>query len=154
MDISTISSAYSAVKAIKDIGSSLLDAKIDAEAKQRVSEVLEKLGGVQDTLFYMREELLRVQDENHSLKKQIKDLNEKLTQKERLQYIKPSYWLVDGEEKDGPYCQKCYDANQMLIRLQGGRNDVWSCHECKSTYYGPCYSRPKPRPKPNNWRIT
>jgi hypothetical protein len=37
MDIATITGAYTAIKAIKEIGSSLLDAKIDSEAKQRAS---------------------------------------------------------------------------------------------------------------------
>ncbi len=42
MDIASISSAYTAIKAIKEIGSTLLNAKIDAEAKQRVSDFVEK----------------------------------------------------------------------------------------------------------------
>ncbi len=54
MDLSTISSAYSALKTIKELGSSLLDAKIDHEAKQRINELISKLGDIQDTLFYIR----------------------------------------------------------------------------------------------------
>lgn len=145
MDIGTISSAYSAVKTIKELGSSLLEAKIDAESKQRVTEVLETLGGVQDTLFFIREELLKAQDKNHGLKEKVKELEKKLEEKGKIQYEKPSYWVIENECKDGPFCQKCYDANQMLIRLQGGNNDIWSCHECKSTYYGPGYISPSRR---------
>ena len=152
MDIGTISSAYTAVKAIKELGSLLLEAKIDSESKQRVSEVLEKLGGVQDTLFYIREELLRVQEENHSLKERIKELERKQSEKEKLQYIKPSYWIIDQEKKDGPFCQKCYDANQLLIRLQGENNDIWHCHECKSIYYGPGHTPHQRRVRTTNWR--
>lgn len=143
MDIGAISSAYSAVKAIKDLSSSLLDAKIDSEAKQRVTEALEKLGGIQDALFFIREELLRVQEENYALKDKIKQLEEKIEEKGKIIYEKPSYWAVDGENKDGPFCQKCYDADRKLIRLQGGKRDVWSCHQCKSTYYGPNYTPPQ-----------
>jgi len=82
MDIASISSAYSAIKAIKEIGSTLLNAKIDAEAKQRVSDFIEKLGSVQDALFYIREELIKVQDENQNLKVKLKNLEEKLQIKE------------------------------------------------------------------------
>ena len=53
MDIASISTAYTAIKAIKDIGNTLLNAKIDSEAKQRVSEFVEKLGSVHDALFYI-----------------------------------------------------------------------------------------------------
>ena len=146
MDIATISNAYSAVKTIKELGSSLLDAKIDSEAKKSVAEVLEKLGGVQDTLFFIREELLKIQDENHGLKSKVKELEEKLKEKNKLKYIKPSYWLREGENKDGPFCQKCYDTDEKLVRLQGGNNDTWHCHNCKSTFYGPEYTPPKRRP--------
>lgn len=145
MDIGTITGAFSAVKSIKELGKSLLDSKIDAESKQRVTEVIDELGAVQESLFYIREELLRVQDEKHVLKNRIKALEENLSQKEKLQYIKPSYWLVEESEKDGPFCQKCHDAKKLLMRLQGGKNDVWSCHECGSTYYGSAYIRPKSR---------
>ncbi len=145
MDITTIASAYSAVKTIREIGGTLLNAKIDAESKQRVSEVIDKLGGIQDTLFYIREELLKVQEENHSLKSQVKLLEEKLQEKGKLQYLKPSYWVIEGETKDGPFCQKCYDAESKLLRLQGGERDIWNCRECKNSYYGPNYTPPQPK---------
>lgn len=152
MDIGTISSAYSAVKAIKELGNSLLDAKIDSEARQRVTEALYKLGEIQDALFYVREDLLRVQEENHALKEKIKQLEDKLEEKEKVIYEKPSYWTIDGENKDGPFCQKCYDADRKLIRLQGGKNDVWSCHECRGIFHGPNYTPPKVRqPKGGSW---
>jgi len=144
MDMATIVSAYSAVKNIKEIGEVLLNAKIDADSKQRVTEVIEKLGGIQDTLFYIREELLKVQEENHNLKVQVKQLEEKLQQKGKLQYIKPSYWVVEGETGDGPFCQRCYDAESKLVRLQEGSRDFWNCRECKNNYHGPNYTPPKP----------
>lgn len=153
MDISTITSAYSAIKAIKEIGTSLLDAKIDTESKQRVSDVIEKLGSVQDTLFYIREELLKVQNENHELKEKIKVLEEKLNEKSKVHYIKPSYWVIEGEEKDGPFCQKCYDTDKNLVRLQDCGNDIWTCRECKSPYYGPNHTLQKARKRQSNRRI-
>lgn len=143
MDIGTISSAYSAVKAIKELGNSLLEAKIDSESRQRVTEALEKLGGIQDALFYVREELLRIQEENHALKEKVKQLEGKLEEKGKVTYEKPSYWIVDGESRDGPFCQKCFDADNKLIRLQGEKRDIWSCHECNSTFYGPNYTPPQ-----------
>jgi len=145
MDITTITSAYSAVKSIKDLGSALLDAKIDADSKQKISEVLTKLGGIQDTLFYIREELLRVQEENHQLKSEIKQLNIKHQEQNNIQYEKPSYWVIDKESKDGPFCQRCYDADKKLVRLQGGNNDAWTCRECKISYQGPNYKAAQPR---------
>jgi len=154
MDIASISSAYTAIKAIKEIGSTLLNAKIDAEAKQRVSDFVEKLGSVQDALFYIREELIKVQDENQNLKAKIKNLEEKLQIKEKLTYEKSYYWLNDNGAKSGPYCQRCYDVKNNLVHLQGGQNDTWWCYECKVNFYGPNYQAPQPRQRNNsnkNW---
>ncbi len=102
-----------------------------------MTEFIEQLGGVQEALFYIREELIRVQEENQSQKTLIHELKEKLTEHGKLSYEKPSYWIVDGENRDGPYCQRCYDADGKLIRQQGGRNDYWECLECKNTVAGP-----------------
>ena len=105
---------------------------------------MDKLGTVQDTLFHIREELLLLQEENQRLKGTMKELEEKLSTKEKLIWEKPSYWLKENDSKDGPFCQKCYEADQKLIRLQGGGNDVWKCHQCNSVYYGPNYRPSKP----------
>lgn len=145
MDVASISSAYTALKTMKEIGTSLLNAKIDADAKQRVNDVLDRLGSVQDTLFYIREELLKLQDENQDLKKRVSELDEKLKTKAVVKWKVPFYWACENEEEDGPFCQKCYDADGKLIRVQGGGNDRWYCYECKSTFYGPNYEPPKPR---------
>jgi BMFP domain-containing protein YqiC len=149
MDIASISSAYTAIKTIKEIGNTLLNAKIDSEAKHRVSEFVEKLGSVQDALFYIREELIKVQDENQNLKAKIKNLEDKLQIKEKLTYEKSYYWLDDKGLRSGPFCQRCYDVSGNLVHLQGGKNDVWQCYECKAPFYGPNYQPPQPRPRSN-----
>lgn len=146
MDITSISTAYTSIKAIKEIGGALLNAKIDSDAKQKVSEVVEKLGNIQDTLFYIREELIKVQDENQNLKTKIKSLEEELQVKEKLTFDKSYYWLNEEDTKKGPFCQRCYDVNHILVHLQNGKNDIWYCFECKATFYGPNYT-PSPPPR-------
>ncbi|WP_279485805.1 hypothetical protein [Aeromonas veronii] len=69
MDITAITSAYTAIKSIKDIGKLVLDAKVDSEVSEKIQASIEKLGDVQDTLFYIREELLSQQEEKERLKK-------------------------------------------------------------------------------------
>lgn len=151
MDITSITSAYTAIKAIKEIGGTLLNAKIDAEAKQRISEVVDKLGSVQDALFYIREELIKIQDENQNLKAKIKSLEEKLKIKGKLTYEKSYYWINDDGTKSGPFCQRCYDVNGNLVHLQGGNNDAWHCCECKASFYGPNYQPQQPRSRRSSY---
>jgi len=67
-------------------------------------------------------------------------------------YEKPSYWIKTNEGKDGPFCQKCFDADQKMIRLQGGCNDKWLCHACKSYFYGPNYQPPQRKVISNGWK--
>jgi len=153
MDITTISTAYSAVKSIKELVTAVLEAKVDSKARERVNQVLEKLGSVQDALFFVREELFHLQEENRNLKETVKSLEEKLRIKERLTWEKPFYWLFEKESKDGPFCQRCYDADRKLIRLQDRGNDVWYCFQCKSVYEGPNYRPHEPvvRIKRRHW---
>ena len=96
----------------------------------------------QEKIIELREGAIELQDENIELRQQIKQLEDKLKIKENLEYLKPSYWLVNGENKDGPYCQKCYDVDKTLVRLQGGNNDRWHCRSCGSSYTGPNYKKP------------
>jgi len=143
MDISTITSAYTAIKSVKEITQIVLDAKVDAEVTNKVHESLNKLGEVQDALFYIREELLSQQDEKEQLIKKVKELQEELEKVESVKYITPSYWVIkDNSENDGPFCQPCFDDERKLIRLQGNGNDSWTCKKCTNIFYGPNYKAP------------
>jgi len=58
---------------------------------------------------------------------------DKLNLKENLFYEKPYYWKkITEQEKEGPYCQLCYDKDQKLIRLQDWGNGEWNCQSCKT----------------------
>lgn len=65
----------------------------------------------------------------------IKDLQEKLAIQGQMKYEAPFYWRIDGDARDGPYCQQCWDNNRKVIRLQGDRHGAWDCPTCKSTYF-------------------
>lgn len=99
----------------------------------------------QEKIMELRETALAFQEENQELKEKLREMQERLEIQGKLVWEKPSYWLVDDDTRDGPYCQRCYDTEQSLIRLQGGNNDLWVCKSCQSKYYGPNYQPPKPR---------
>ena len=73
MDMATISTAYTSIKIVKESISGLLGTKIESAAKEKVNEALDKLGAVQDSLFYLREELGRLQSDNSDLKDQLRN---------------------------------------------------------------------------------
>jgi hypothetical protein len=95
----------------------------------------------QEQIMELREFALGLQEENFDLKEKTKSLEEALQLRKSVQWSEPYYFIVDGENKDGPYCQRCKDVDDNLVRLQGRNNDFWSCFECKANYKGPSYVR-------------
>ena len=69
MDIATISGAYEGLKLGKELLRSVYNSKVEADAKEKIDQVLHQLGEAQDALFSMREELFRLQEENQNLRK-------------------------------------------------------------------------------------
>jgi hypothetical protein len=98
----------------------------------------------QEKIMELREGALELQEENFDLKEKVKKLEEAINFKESVKWEKPHYFIVNGEKKDGPYCQKCHDADEKMIRLQNGTNDFWECKQCNSKYKGQNYRQSPP----------
>jgi len=99
---------------------------------------------LQEELLKMREEALALQEENLRLKQQVGELEAKKNLKENLEFDGALYWkLLDEDQKEGPFCQHCYDTDQKLVRLQdvshkdmdGAHVQVWTCKACNNSYY-------------------
>ena len=140
-DIATIAAALGSLKTatdiaklIKDSGSSLEQAEVKLQIAELISSLAEaklEIAGIQSDL---------IEKDNV-----ISSLNEQLALKQRVIWEKPYYWLEDGELRDGPYCQRCYDVEQRLVRLQGGGKNAWNCRSCKNTFTDANYVRPQVR---------
>lgn len=90
-----------------------------------------------EKLLDLRESMANLRDENLVLKETVKKLEASLGEKAKLVYEAPFYWMVDGGNKDGPFCQQCCDNDKKNIRLQHEGNDYWKCRSCQGTYKGP-----------------
>ncbi len=92
----------------------------------------------QEKIMELREAALGLQEENIVLKEKVKDLEGQIELKEKLIFEPPYYFLIDDDQKDGPYCQRCYDKNKELIRLYGGEatgeKGWWECKACDKQY--------------------
>lgn len=89
-----------------------------------------------EKLLDLREMMADIRDENLVLKETVKKLEASLEEKAKLVYEAPFYWMIEGSNKDGPFCQKCFDSDTKKIRLQTNGNDYWICNACKSQYRG------------------
>jgi len=90
----------------------------------------------QGVILKWQEDAQHYQGENIKLKDEIKALKETADLSARVVWERPFYWLTrGGQERDGPYCQKCWDDDKKLIRLQHhGGPDHFICKVCKRDY--------------------
>ncbi|MFA6500209.1 MAG: hypothetical protein WC256_07720 [Desulfurivibrionaceae bacterium] len=138
-DISTIGAALGAIKSAADIAKLIKDSGASleqAEVKLKIAELISSLADA-------KIELAEVQVQLSNKDKEIESLQERLSVKNTVVWEKPYYWVVKESEKDGPFCQQCYDNEQKLIRLQGGGTKAWVCKTCKATVTDSNFVRPR-----------
>src|SRR5690554_5746970 len=122
-DIATIAAALGSLKTATDIARLIKDSGASleqAEIKLQIAELISALAEA-------RIEIASVQSDLVAKDIEIRALKEKLENKQKMVWEKPYYWLLDGGNRDGPYCQRCYDVEQNLVRLQGSGKSGWSC---------------------------
>jgi len=108
-----------------------------SEQKLKLAELIEALADIKMETAEIKSLMIK-KDED------IIKLRQQLHLKDNMEYEAPYYWSIDGKnDKDGPFCQKCYDVDKQLIRLQKvGSNDLWSCHNCSGKFKGKNYRAP------------
>lgn len=85
----------------------------------------------QEQIMALREAAIELQEENLALRERVKVLEEQQKIKAQAEFDGSVYWLVEGANRMGPFCQRCLDVDQKLVRLQDWDEDVWVCHACK-----------------------
>ena len=116
----------------------------------------------QEKIMELREAAIQRQEEKHELIQQLRDRDEKireleaqLTVRDGLVWEPPYYWLGDGDKRDGPFCQRCKDADGKLVRLHCWRKGAWVCKVCKAEFKDSSYEEDPPRPRrtrtPHSW---
>ena len=132
---SSVKSAIEIAKLIKDSSSSLEE----AELKLKFADLIGTLADAKMQIAEIQDLLISSEEENKKLQRQL--LLEK-----KMDYEAPYYWKnLDDGSKDGPYCQKCFDEHQKIIRLQDKKNGTWHCLSCSSTVKDNSYVKPSPR---------
>ena len=51
-----------------------------------------------------------------------------------LLFERSCYWKQVGDQKEGPYCQVCWDTKQQLVHLQQDEEKGWQCKVCNNTF--------------------
>lgn len=136
MEIAAITSLLGSLKTATDIAKFIRESDLSlekAEAKLKLAELVSAIADAKIEASEIQQALQERDEEIRSLKNELKV-------QANLQWEPPYYWLQEGESKDGPYCQHCYDTGRKLIRLYGGQSGYWECKACKSGYEDKTYT--------------
>lgn len=149
-EIAAVQAALSSLKAATDIVQILKASTTslkDAEAKFKLAELLSALADA-------KVELAQVQETIVQKDRMIRELNDQLAFKANMKFDAPYYWNVaEGGDRDGPFCQPCWDEKKLAVRLYGGASDDghWVCKVCNKQFRDSSYVPPD-RPAPRrNW---
>ncbi|HPG39733.1 MAG TPA: hypothetical protein PLP19_13290 [bacterium] len=130
-DLTMISSTLSGIKTAVDIAKYLID--INSSLKN--AEMNIKLSDLMTALADAKINIANIQTIIIEKDEKINELEKALEIKGNLRYEAPYYWLDNANGKEGPYCQRCYDKEKALIRLQVYLSGSWVCCSCKNIYH-------------------
>jgi regulator of replication initiation timing len=97
-------------------------------------EILYNVGNIKlyEKLKNIQKDALELVEENEKLKEENRELKEKLQVQGSLIFEGNLYWLIKQDnKKEGPFCSKCWDENEKLIRLHSDGVD-YNCPVCKT----------------------
>ncbi len=147
MDLASIKAAYTSAKFVKDALNTVLDYKIDQESKDKINEILERVGPIQDTLFELREELFRLQDKNRELEAQLQEINNWEERKNSFKLKKTiGGAVVYLSNTEPPYfvCPSCTEKNEIHpLQPEGEYSGNYQCPGCDKNFP---VDKPKPIP--------
>ena len=138
MDLTALTSAYTALQFMRDSMSLALNAKIDEEARSKIHAAMDQITKLQDGLFHSQQQLLELQQINESLRKELAAVS---SWDERVK----QYSLVQAPGKAMVYefsgqphhyaCPVCFE-RKIITPLQDGKSftGMFSCKACDKDF--------------------
>lgn len=123
-------------------------------------ELIQQVIDLQQTLIALLAENTEMAGKNATLERKLADLSAVLEVKEAFVFDRNAYWRGEGDAPDGPFCSRCFDADNKAVRLTQNTKDVGVCPNCKNVVRldGPREPRPPVRRRMihpgwvNGWR--
>ena len=130
MDITTISVALASIKTATEIAKFFKDSDLSiekAEAKLKLAELISALADAKIQISDIQQAMSEKENEIREIKNQLK-------LHASLDWDDPYYWRIDGDIKEGPFCQPCYDKDNRLSRLNLVEQGSWNCRVCNQYF--------------------
>ena len=114
-------------------------------AKEAISEIEQKTKSLElmESIVNAKSNIIELKSALTDKDEEILKLKDELKLQKEIKYEPPLYWHDTAEGREGPYCQKCYDNDGKLIRLQVQDHEhdgSWGCKVCNSYYSTKEYS--------------
>ena len=135
MDIASVTAALGSIKTATDIAKFIRESDLSLEK----AELKLKLADLMNALADARIQVADIQQTVVEAEARIKELEARLATRAKLTWDEPLYWRETDTGRDGPFCQRCYDAEEKLVRLQGSGAGHYSCRACKCDYTTAAY---------------
>lgn len=108
--------------------------------------ILKEAGKIEQyrQILEAQEKMLEMQKRIYDLETENADLENKLNIKTALYFENNVYWK-SGNPKEGPFCSRCWDSEQKLIRMHTHGPSYHKCLNCgHAVQTGPDLPQPKP----------
>ena len=99
--------------------------------KLKDPELMKRFMNLQTSALGLQNDNDQLRDRIRDLEKENKSLEEKIAIKGSLVVEYGAYFTKTSEGKDGPYCTRCWDVINKLVRLNVRSNGQAVCPECK-----------------------
>ncbi|WPZ02535.1 hypothetical protein [Idiomarina sp. OXR-189] len=130
VDVNSVTAALGSIKAASDIAKVIKESGSTLEKAETRLQIAELVSSLADAKL----EVASIQNDLISKDQELADLKKALELKESVFWEAPSYWVNEVDGKDGPFCQRCYDKEVQLIRLQVHAKGSWRCYSCNSYF--------------------
>lgn len=100
----------------------------------KIGKVLQEAGKIDlyQQVLEMQAKMNEMQENSHKLKKENRKLKEQADLKKKLKFEENALWMVEGAEKEGPFCSSCMDTDNKLIRMyKSNQEGRFHCPNCK-----------------------
>lgn len=92
--------------------------------KYKDPELMDQVVNLQKSVLGLQERVGELEKENQLLKK-------KMNVQESLVVEHQVYFSKKADKKDGPFCTRCWDMDNKLLRLEVLQNGIARCPQCK-----------------------
>lgn len=97
-----------------------------------------EIGEVEKQIAKLREVALSLEEENLALREEIEKLRRDKNRGPTLELADGVYWRVEGGERTGPVCPRCYEEHGSLVNLLDGSRYAgkarWICTMCNRVF--------------------